>query len=127
MIWICQMSNKRRFDLDSSWLPRLTARSKPWRRDDLMANLNWKVLTKKRPGVTQGLPPGTEDLAWVTNTVTLIHCESRFALGGRKGSEAVADSSLIISAESIRRALRHDWETPAASDLNLVPVVFAPV
>ena len=38
-----------------------------------MANLNWKVLTKKRPGVTQGLPPGTEDLAWVTNTVTLIH------------------------------------------------------
>src|SRR5215468_6970105 len=40
-----------------------------------MANLNWKVLTKKRPGVTQGLPPGTEDLAWVTNTVTLIHGE----------------------------------------------------
>src|SRR5262249_50436880 len=46
-----------------------------WRRNDLMANLNWKVLTKKRPGVTQGLPPGTEDLAWVTNTVTLIHGE----------------------------------------------------
>jgi glyoxylase-like metal-dependent hydrolase (beta-lactamase superfamily II) len=40
-----------------------------------MANLNWKVLTKKRPGVTQGLPAGTEDLAWVTNTVTLIHGE----------------------------------------------------
>jgi glyoxylase-like metal-dependent hydrolase (beta-lactamase superfamily II) len=40
-----------------------------------MANLNWKILTKKRPGVTQGLPPGTEDLAWVTNTVTLIHGE----------------------------------------------------
>ena len=31
-----------------------------------MAKLKWKVLTKKRPGVTQGLPPGTEDLAWVT-------------------------------------------------------------
>ena len=40
-----------------------------------MANLNWKILTKQRPGVTQGLPPGTEDLAWVTNTVTLIHGE----------------------------------------------------
>lgn len=40
-----------------------------------MANLNWKILTKKRPGVTQGLPPGTDDLAWVTNTVTLIHGE----------------------------------------------------
>jgi len=40
-----------------------------------MANLSWKILTKKRPGVTQGLPPGTDDLAWVTDTVTLIHGE----------------------------------------------------
>jgi len=40
-----------------------------------MANLSWKILAKKRPGVTQGLPPGTDDLAWVTNTVTLIHGE----------------------------------------------------
>src|ERR1700739_4412821 len=40
-----------------------------------MTKLNWKILTKKRPGVTQGLPPGKEDLAWVTNTVTLIHGE----------------------------------------------------
>jgi hypothetical protein len=40
-----------------------------------MANLNWKILTKKRPGVTQGLPPGMDDLGWVTNTVTLIHGE----------------------------------------------------
>ena len=40
-----------------------------------MTKLNWKLLTKKRAGVTQGLPPGKEDLAWVTNTVTLIHGE----------------------------------------------------
>jgi glyoxylase-like metal-dependent hydrolase (beta-lactamase superfamily II) len=40
-----------------------------------MPKLNWKLLTKKRAGVTQGLPPGKEDLAWVTNTVTLIHGE----------------------------------------------------
>ena len=40
-----------------------------------MAKLNWKLLTKKRPGVTQGVPPGKEDLAWVTNTVTLIYGE----------------------------------------------------
>ena len=40
-----------------------------------MSNLNWKLLTKKRAGVTQGLPPGKEDLAWVTNTVTLIYGE----------------------------------------------------
>ena len=40
-----------------------------------MPNLNWKLLTKKRAGVTKGLPPGKEDLAWVTNTVTLIYGE----------------------------------------------------
>ena len=40
-----------------------------------MTKLNWNLLTKKRAGVTQGLPQGKEDLAWVTNTVTLIHGE----------------------------------------------------
>src|ERR1700751_4421868 len=38
-----------------------------------MPNLNWKLLTKKRESSTQGLPPGKEALAWVTNTVTLIY------------------------------------------------------
>ena len=40
-----------------------------------MSSLNWKLLTKKRAGVTKGLPPGKENLAWVTNTVTLIYGE----------------------------------------------------
>jgi glyoxylase-like metal-dependent hydrolase (beta-lactamase superfamily II) len=40
-----------------------------------MASLNWKLLTKKRAGVTKGLPPGKENLTWVTNTVTLIYGE----------------------------------------------------
>src|SRR6201990_1699253 len=40
-----------------------------------MPNLNWKLLTKKRGSSTQGLPPGKEDLAWVSNTVTLIYGE----------------------------------------------------
>ena len=40
-----------------------------------MPELNWKLLIKKRAGVTLGLPPGKEDLAWVTNTVTLIYGE----------------------------------------------------
>jgi glyoxylase-like metal-dependent hydrolase (beta-lactamase superfamily II) len=35
--------------------------------------LKWKLLTKKRTSSTQGIPPGKEHLAWVTNTVTLIH------------------------------------------------------
>ena len=44
-----------------------------------MPKLNWKLLTKKRSSSTQGLPPGKEDLAWVTNTVTLI-CGERDAV-----------------------------------------------
>ncbi len=40
-----------------------------------MSNLNWKTLTKRRASSTQGLPPGKEALAWVTNTVTLIYGE----------------------------------------------------
>ena len=40
-----------------------------------MPKLSWKLLTKKRGSSTQGLPPGKEDLAWVTNTVTLIYGE----------------------------------------------------
>jgi glyoxylase-like metal-dependent hydrolase (beta-lactamase superfamily II) len=38
-----------------------------------MPKLNWELLTKKRGSSTQGIPPGKEDLAWVTNTVTLIY------------------------------------------------------
>src|ERR1700747_2885687 len=40
-----------------------------------MSKLDWKLLTKKRASSTQGVPPGKEDLAWVTNTVTLIYGE----------------------------------------------------
>jgi len=40
-----------------------------------MSKLNWKLLMKKWPFVTQGLPPGKEDLAWVASTVTLIYGE----------------------------------------------------
>src|SRR3984893_18100477 len=40
-----------------------------------MSKLNWKLLTKKRNSSTQGVPPGKEALAWVTNTVTLIYGE----------------------------------------------------
>ncbi|MBV9927489.1 MAG: MBL fold metallo-hydrolase [Acidobacteria bacterium] len=41
-----------------------------------MSKLEWKLLTKKRGSSTsQGIPPGKEDLLWVTGTVTLIYGE----------------------------------------------------
>ena len=38
--------------------------------------LGWDVLvSKKRPGLTSGVPPGNEELMWVTNSATLIYGE----------------------------------------------------
>jgi glyoxylase-like metal-dependent hydrolase (beta-lactamase superfamily II) len=39
------------------------------------SKLEWKLLTRKRTSSTQGIPPGKEHLAWVTNTVTLLSAE----------------------------------------------------
>jgi glyoxylase-like metal-dependent hydrolase (beta-lactamase superfamily II) len=36
-------------------------------------DLNWKVLTIKRPGLSRDLPSGKEDLMWVANSSTLIY------------------------------------------------------
>jgi glyoxylase-like metal-dependent hydrolase (beta-lactamase superfamily II) len=38
-------------------------------------DLEWDVLTIKRPGLTRDLPPGKEDLMWVANSSTLIYGE----------------------------------------------------
>lgn len=38
-------------------------------------DLQWDVLTIKRPGLTRDLPPGKEDLMWVANSSTLIYGE----------------------------------------------------
>jgi glyoxylase-like metal-dependent hydrolase (beta-lactamase superfamily II) len=41
-----------------------------------MSKLNWKLLTKKRgSSLPKALPPGKEDLAWVTDMVALIYGE----------------------------------------------------
>lgn len=36
-------------------------------------NLQWEVLTSKRPGLSRDLPPGKEALLWVSNSSTLIY------------------------------------------------------
>src|SRR5271163_1555091 len=36
-------------------------------------NLQWSVLTTKRPGLTRDLPAGKEELMWVANSATLIY------------------------------------------------------
>ena len=41
----------------------------------IVTDLHWDVLTVKRPGLTRDLPPGKEELMWVTNSSRLIHGE----------------------------------------------------
>ena len=47
-----------------------------------MSRLNWKLLIKRHAGVTQGLPPGKEDLVWVANTAD--SCVSKTGEGRRE-------------------------------------------
>src|SRR6266403_683638 len=42
-------------------------------------DLQWNVLTIKRPGLVRDLPPGKEELMWVANSSTLI-CGERDAI-----------------------------------------------
>src|ERR1700757_1799273 len=42
-------------------------------------DLQWNVLTIKRPGLVRDLPPGKEELMWVANSSTLI-CGERDAV-----------------------------------------------
>src|SRR5258708_20399871 len=38
-------------------------------------NLQWDVLTIKRPGLSRDLPAGKEELMWVANSSTLIYVD----------------------------------------------------
>ena len=74
-----------------------------------MQRLNWKLLTRKRSSSTQGLPPGKEDLAWVTNTVTLIYGERDAAL-----------VDTFLSAQHSRELV--DWVVESGKNLTYICV-----
>ena len=58
-------------------------------------NLQWDVLTIKRPGLTRDLPAGKEELMWVANSSTLIYGERDAVLADTflttKQSETLVD------------------------------------
>src|SRR6202795_4368903 len=78
----------------------------------LMPKLNWKLLTKKRASSTQGLPPGKEALAWVTNTVTLIYGER----------DAVLVDTFLSEQQSRELA---DWVVASGKNLTTIYVTHA--
>ena len=43
--------------------------------DEPASDLEWRVFTVTRPGLTRDVPPGYESLMWVANSATLIYGE----------------------------------------------------
>lgn len=76
------------------------------------AELKWELLTKKRGSSTQGVPAGKENLAWVTNTVTLIHGER----------DAVLVDTFLLARDS-RELL--DWLVAGGKNLVAVYITHA--
>jgi glyoxylase-like metal-dependent hydrolase (beta-lactamase superfamily II) len=76
------------------------------------SELKWELLTKKRGSATQGVPAGKEHLAWVTNTVTLIHGERNAVL-----------VDTFLSAQHSRELV--DWVVESAKNLVTIYVTHA--
>jgi len=77
-----------------------------------MPTLNWKILTKQRGTSTPGIPPGKEDLAWVTNTVALIYGER----------DAVLVDTFLLVQDS-KELL--DWVAESGKNLTTIYVTHA--
>jgi glyoxylase-like metal-dependent hydrolase (beta-lactamase superfamily II) len=77
-----------------------------------MPELKWQLLTKKRGSSTQGIPSGKEHLAWVTNTVTLIHGERDAVL-----------VDTFLSAQHAKELL--DWVIDSGKNLVTIYVTHA--
>jgi glyoxylase-like metal-dependent hydrolase (beta-lactamase superfamily II) len=76
------------------------------------SRLNWKLLTKKRTSSTQGIPPGKEQLAYVTNTVTLIYGER----------DAVLVDTFLSTEHSRELA---DWVGESGKNLTTIYITHA--
>src|SRR4029077_5346427 len=74
--------------------------------------LQWKTLTKKRQSSTRGIPPGTESLNWVANTVVLIY-----------GARAAVLVDTFLSADHTRELI--DWIRTAGKNLTTIYVTHA--
>ena len=77
-----------------------------------MADLKWKLLTRKRASSTQGVPPGKEDLAWVTNTVTLVY-----------GQRDAVLADTFLSEQHSKELL--DWVVESGKNLRTIYVTHA--
>ena len=77
-----------------------------------MSKLNWNLMTMRRGSSTQGVPPGKEALAWVTNTVTLIYGERDAVL-----------IDTFLSEQQSRELV--DWVVASGKNLTTIYVTHA--
>jgi glyoxylase-like metal-dependent hydrolase (beta-lactamase superfamily II) len=78
-----------------------------------MSKLEWKLLTKKRGSSTsQGIPPGKEDLLWVTGSVTLIY--------GQRDAVLV---DTFLSEQHAKELV--DWVVESGKNLTIVYITHA--
>jgi glyoxylase-like metal-dependent hydrolase (beta-lactamase superfamily II) len=75
--------------------------------DATVTDLDWDVLTVRRPGLTRDLPPGKEELMWVANSSTLIHGER----------DAVLVDTLLTTEQS--KTLL-DWVVASGKNLTAI-------
>ena len=73
------------------------------------SDLQWDVVTIKRPGLTRDLPAGKEELMWVANSATLIY---------GKSDAVLVDTFLTI--EQSRTLL--DWVVASGKNLTAIYV-----
>jgi glyoxylase-like metal-dependent hydrolase (beta-lactamase superfamily II) len=73
----------------------------------MSTDLNWDVLTTKRPGLSRDLPAGNEALMWVANSSTLIY-----------GEEDAVLVDTFLTAEQSQTLL--DWVVASGKNLTAI-------
>jgi glyoxylase-like metal-dependent hydrolase (beta-lactamase superfamily II) len=77
--------------------------------DTTDTDLQWAVLTMRRPGLSRDLPAGKEQLMWVANSSTLIHGER----------DAVLVDTFLTTAQSHTLS---DWVVASGKNLTAIYV-----
>jgi glyoxylase-like metal-dependent hydrolase (beta-lactamase superfamily II) len=76
----------------------------------IVTDLHWDVPTVTRPGLTRDLPPGKDELMWVTNSSTLIHGER----------DAVLVDTLLTTKQS---GTLLDWVVASGKHLTAIYII----
>src|SRR5580765_5597656 len=106
------LRSHRAFAMANSDLTNLSQPAKEltmWAASTTTTDLQWDVLTIKRPGLSRDLPAGKEELMWVANSSTLICGES----------DAVLVDTFLTTKQSQTQL---DWVVASGKNLTAIYV-----